>query len=68
MQDKKKMKRVKTCVERITENILRDNNHPLHKELTFLPSGRRLRQERVPTERFGASFIPCSINIYNDSH
>ena len=32
-------------VKQITKKILGDKNHPLHKELTFLPSGRRLRQK-----------------------
>ena len=84
VQDKNKMKRVKTCGERIlgtpgpawevayaarvkqiTENILGDKNHPLHKEFRLFPYGLRLRQKRVRTKRFGASFIPCSISMYN---
>ena len=49
-----------------TTHIHGENTHPLHKGLTSLPSGRRLMQKC--TKRFGASFIQCSISMYNGSH
>ena len=32
-------------VKQIIDNIFKDNSHPLHKYLTLIPSGRRLRQK-----------------------
>jgi hypothetical protein len=83
-QEKRTIKRVKTCAERIlgttvpgwesayitrlqqmTSKILSDDHHPLHTQLEYLPSGRRLRQVRASTNRFWSSLIPNAIAIFN---
>ena len=83
-QDKRTIKRVKVCAERImgtkvsgwetiynsrlqmmTSRILKDNKHPLYGYLQYLPSGKRLRQDRIRTKRYGTSFVPKAISHYN---
>ena len=51
----------------MTNKILRDNRHPLHRYFQYLPSGRRLRHTKARTNRFKASFVPNSIRLHNRS-
>ena len=48
----------------MTDNVMRDDNHPLHSEFCMLPSGRRLRVIRTRTERYRHSFVPTAVRLW----
>jgi hypothetical protein len=45
--------------------ILKDTEHPLNCHFEFLRSGVRLRSVAHRTSRFGKSFVPSGIRLYN---
>ena len=49
------------------KKIMQDDGHPLNRYYVFLPSGRRLDQGYLHTDRFKHSFVPKSIALYNRS-
>jgi len=82
--DKKQVKRVRKCAERIigttlpkleqihsskiqkfTSKVMGDKLHPMHYCFALLPSGRRLRQVPIRTERMRLSLVPKAIHKYN---
>ena len=52
-------------VRRKSVAILRDDTHPLHSQLQYLPSGRRLRVPLAKKNLYKKSFIPSAVSILN---
>ena len=50
---------------KIVLKILADHDHPLHQNYIFMRSGRRLMALKQRTSRFGNSFVPASVKLYN---
>lgn len=50
---------------RMAEKIIKDNTHPLHSNYVFLRSGKRLSVPKQRTSRYGNTFVPSSIKLYN---
>ena len=48
------------------KKIIADVNHPLNNNYVLLRSGRRLVVPTQNTDRFGKSFVPISVKLYND--
>ena len=46
--------------------IVKDSNHPLHNEVVFNRSGR-IRLSRIRTDRFGRSFLPSAMKVFNNN-
>ena len=46
--------------------IVKDSNHPLHNEVVFNRSGR-IRLPRIRTDRFGRSFLPSAMKVFNNN-
>ena len=45
--------------------IKKDSKHPLHCKYVVLKSGKRLRSAKQRTGRYGNTFVPSSIRLYN---
>ena len=54
-----------SCVIKQVDKVMKDVNHPLHKNYTFLRSGRRLSVPICSKDRFRHSFVPKSIKLFN---
>lgn len=52
------------CIKTVIK-ILKDPEHPLYDQYVFLRSGRRLMVPKQRTNRFGDTFVPSSIKLYN---
>ena len=50
---------------KLATKIIDDPLHPLHKSFLFLRSGRRLSVPKHRTSRYGKTFIPSAIKLYN---
>ena len=55
----------KTAIMKKLKEIRSEKQHPLHNQITLLPSGRRLNNPYTRTTRFKNSFIPSAINMFN---
>lgn len=49
----------------MTRKIMKDPEHPLYSKYMFLRSGKRLQVPRQRTSRYGNTFVPSSIKLYN---
>jgi gmma-aminobutyric acid receptor subunit gamma/cGMP-dependent protein kinase 2 len=52
-------------VLKLVKKILNDEGHPLHNEFVYLKSGRRLSTPRQRSNRYGKSFVPAGVRLFN---
>ena len=55
----------KSACQRLANKIIKDSEHPLHYKYEYMRSGKRLRLMKHRTNRYGNSFVPCSIKLLN---
>ena len=53
---------------KIATEIVKEESHPLHIELSLTHSGRRQCLWTMRTSRFNIAFVPSAIIMLNDNH
>ena len=54
--------------DRMTVKIMNDLQHPLNNKYVYLRSGKRLCVPKHRTSRYGRTFVPSSIKLFNFMH
>ena len=51
----------------MVKHILSDHSHPLQSEFVMNKRETRMLQKRIRTQRYGNSFVPSAIRMYNEN-